>query len=377
MRITSLVAAVLTVATGCKKEPAAEPGQAEGIDIEDPRTCAPCHQAVLDEWRESMHARAHHEQDPIYAGIRALRMAKEGEAIADACAGCHTPRAAGRRGRVAKAGVTCATCHNVAAVHAGKRGRAALETAAAGLLLGPHDLAGDATPAHGTGPTAPHLRDGATICLACHGTMRSGSGVPICTTGPERAEAPDDGETCASCHMPVVAGKSGPLSQAQTHRSHRFEGPHRAWYQDDPALLKRAVRLSGTLGPAGLELTLKNVSGHAFPTGFPGRQAVLKVEAPGVEWPEAKPIVLGKRYVDIDGKPTLAPWAVRLASDTRLRPGESRVIRLEPPAGATSVRVTLALRLLPPPLAKKLSLAGAVEGEIRVIEVLEIRAPGP
>jgi hypothetical protein len=378
-----LLAVPLTLwAPACAKkesdsESVAQPAPT-GIDIDDPRACAPCHQAIVAEWNESMHARAHHDRDPIYAGIRALRLGKEGAQIAPACAGCHNPRTDELEGTVAKRGVSCATCHNVAAIHAGKSGRAALQWAEGSVLTGPHDASPEGTTAHGTGPAAPHLTDGKSMCLVCHAEVKSKAGLPICTTGPERAAAPEDDQTCVSCHMPTVDGPSGAFTARKTHRSHIFAGPHRAWYQADPGPLKRAVTLTGTWDKSGLTLRLGNATGHGFPSGFPGRQSILKTtghDAAGAPIWSPPPVVLGKRYEDAAGQPTLAPWAEKLAKDTRLKPAEKRDIVLTPPDGVVRVETSLSMRLLPAKLAQKLKLNDKPEGEPRVIHALSLKKP--
>ncbi len=313
-----------------------------------------------------MHAHAHHDRDPIYAGIRALRMTREGEEVADACARCHTPRR-DRGKKAARAGVGCAACHNLSAPD--------------GTLRGPHDIPPGVTPAHGTGPAAPQLTDGTTICMACHETMHNTAGVPICTTGDPSERPANADKTCADCHMPLVDGPSGAMTKRQTHRSHRFPGPHRAWYQDDRTPLEQAVSLKGRLAGTTLELELSNRTGHAFPTGFPGRQAILTVEgtdADGRRMWAPDSIVRGKRYEDADGKPTLAPWATRLVKDTRLKYDETRSIRRLVPPAARSVTVTLEMRLLPPPLAARIGLADAKESRPVTIERLTLeRAAAP
>ena len=88
--------------------------------------------------------------------------------------------------------------------------------------------------------------------------------------------------------------------------------------------------------------------------------------------------MFGKRYVDAAGKPTLAPWAVRLARDSRLTPDETRTLGFAPPQAVVRVRVELVMRLLPPPLAKQLGLEGTLEAEPRVVlarELTRVTAP--
>lgn len=394
---------VLYVFTGCPggRKKAAPPSERQGpqtsggpaamlvgvkgptVNIDDPEACAPCHAEVVAEWNQSMHASAHHERDPIYAGVRRLRMAREGDAVAAACAGCHTPRAADPTDAIrARVGVSCATCHNTIRVDPARRGRAALTFDPGGGLYGPHHVPALTTSPHPIGPAASHLRDGKTICLVCHAELKSATGIPICSTGPERAAAGNQEETCVGCHMPLVKLPSGKVSRFATHRSHIFHGPHRAWAQRDPSLLRAAVALSAAFSEpdGGLEIRLKNETGHGFPTGFPGRIAMVTLrglDAAGKEvWTAAPGTVPGalmaKRYVDASGKPTLAPWAAKLASDTRLKPDEQRVLRVSVPAVVVTVEVALAMRLLPPPLAVRIGLKEAPENQPRVIQTVRV-----
>ena len=395
--VACLTAALLLGA--CKQAPAPPPApedspdaEVQPVDPDDVEACAQCHQAVVEEWRESMHARAHHEDDPIYAGIRQLRMQKEGPEIARSCAVCHTPRFGGDLdAAAARPGVACAACHAVAAVKQSHDGFGAnvLIAATDGMLPGPHDLEpGVAGNSHGTGPAPAHMKDGGkTLCLACHGELRGPTGVPICTTGPEAEEAPtEDGKTCVDCHMAEVPGPSGSVSaNRKTHRSHRFAGPHRAWYQGDTSQLAESVSVAARFDAADLVVTLENRTGHGLPTGFPGRMALLVAkgfDAAGAEvWqgggPKVAETVFRKEYVDAEGKPTLAPWAVKLASDSRLKPGETREVRLTVPEQVRRVEVAFLFRLLPPPLAKKIGLEGAPEDAPRVAAKVTLSRTSP
>ena len=384
---------VLAGHAGCARttESAAPSGATQPVpeallDIDDPAACSECHKALVDEWKQSMHARAHHELDPIYAGIRRIRMKREGDAIARMCSLCHTPRGADdHEAAAAKVGVGCAACHNVEAVHRAedRKGRAALDYAGGQLLLGPHDLEPDSAEAHGAGAAPAHMRDGSILCLACHDALNSANGTPICTTGPERAML-SDGKSCVSCHMPRVGGPSGDASDRDNHPSHAFPGPRRAWYQADVGSAARAVRISGKLALGKLAVTLANESGHGFPTGFPGRIAILQVvgfDASGAKlwqsWSsdpmtESPDSVFNKVYNDAEGNPTLPPYAETLTRDNRLRPGETRTLTFTPPAEVSRVKVRLLLQLLPAPLAVKIGLADAPEAEPREIVVTEL-----
>jgi hypothetical protein len=302
--------------TGPEPEVTADVDPHAGLDYADPAACGTCHQGIVSEWEESMHARAHASKDPIFAGMSALRAEKQGEQVLEKCGKCHRPTAVDAPDSdAAKAGVSCGGCHAENAL-------AATEA----------------------------------VCQKCHAAAKNPQGAPTCTTGSENAEL--GGPSCVSCHMkPAEDG----------HAQHTFAGPHRAWYQDDPSMLKSAVAVSLKPGDDGaLEVTVANTSGHGFPSGFPGRLASIRLVAG--DWSETpESLVFKKVYVDADGKPTMPPFAAELKSDTRLTPGESRTVSVNPPADAGPVRAELVFHLIPPPAAKPLGLEGKPEAEPKVV----------
>lgn len=379
-----LLAALAVVGLlGCDDDDAAAPEpppEVQHVDIDDPSACGACHQSIVEEWRSSMHARAHHSADPVYGAMRDFRMGREGEETAGRCAQCHGPRdPANVDSEVARGGVTCATCHNLAGVDLAdgtKRGARALERAADDTLRGPHAIDSAAPAAHGTGAAAPWLTDGRTICLACHGAMQNPAGVATCTTGTEAADAE---EPCTSCHMPEVDGASGVASERSQHRTHAFLGPHGLYGDGGTDFMATALAVEASFDGSRLAVTLENRTGHALPTGFPGRMMLVRVsgfdgdgeavwhnfgDAPMREDPAA---VLTKVYVDAEGAPTMPPYATRLARDSRLTPRETRGLSWEPPAAVVRVEVTVLYRLLPPPAAQRLGIADRPEATARPI----------
>jgi hypothetical protein len=343
------------------------------LDADDPATCAPCHAAVVSEWKESLHSRSHHASDPLYGTMRALRLEKQGAHIPGQCANCHNPRdTADHESRAAKGGVTCATCHQLDAVTLaeGKKGVANFTLAAARTFRGPHEVPNGTAPLHATGAALAALSDGKTLCLACHMDEKNAAGVATCTTGVEHAEGSEH-KSCAECHMPLEQSPAGAVSvQRPTHRSHRFPGPHQAQRKGEEGLLAQAVALSGRFEGGKLLVKLVNKSGHAFPTGFPARTVVLDVRAldasgkevfknitadPMKEHPEG---VLNKGYVDAEGKPALAAFAARLVRDTRLKPNEAREISLSVPASAVKAELALRFFLAPAQMMKTINYQG-------------------
>lgn len=314
--MTRWISAVLLVGCGGTAEtlPVAPPvppvsaSPHDGVDFRSVDACSTCHALAVEEWSESMHARSHADRDPLYSAMRTLRMKVQGEAVGAKCAKCHNPldpsvpdSPAGR------SGVACGACH-------------------------------EADPSSHAA-----LADGRSVCLTCHGTATNPAGVATCTTGLEnesRGEA-----SCVGCHMPLREGR----------RAHVFAGPHRAWLQDDRSMLKSAVSVSVVEKPDATEVSVTNLTGHAFPSGFPGRVASIRLTAG--DWNETPPELLFRKvYTDAEGKPTLPPFGVKLAVDSRLAPGETRQAVITRTPGTEPLRADLVFALLPPPAAEKLGV---------------------
>jgi len=358
------------------------------LSVDDPQACVACHGQVVSEWQESMHSRAHADSDPVFAAMRTLRMQKQGDAVAEKCAACHTPRSpTDTQSPAAKVGVSCAACHTVTEVDPSQpaRGAARLTYGDGSVFFGPHDLTEGASAVHGTSAAPPHMTDGTTLCLACHGERSNPKGAITCTTGSELPHSSDPTATCTSCHMPQVEGPTGGVTEAgATHASHAFLGPHRAWLQGDSAFLAQAVDLKASIEDSDLVVVLGNLSGHAFPTGFPGRMAVVVAKGvdaageplwavPGKDAMKQHPeAVLNKVYVDDAGSPVLPPFAAKLVRDNRLKPDEVRTLRFSLPREVTQVEVKLVYHLMPPPAVEVLGLQGTPEATPKVMRSITV-----
>lgn len=356
------------------------------LDPNDAATCEPCHAAVVGEWRESLHARAHHAKDPLYAAVRAARIEKQGPHIPNACAQCHNTRdPVDHESKAAQAGVTCATCHQLDGVHPGQKGLAALKVGPEKRFRGPHDVADGTAPLHASGPALEALKDGTTLCLACHGEEQNPAGVPTCTTGPEYV-ASKETKSCTSCHMKEVEGASGAVVTTRTtHRSHHFAGPHQQQRLGTPGMLEEAVGLTGRFEGEKVIAKLENRSAHGFPTGFPARMALLEVRAldasgkelarnitadPMKEHPEA---VFNRGYVDAGGKPSLAPFAAKQVRDNRLKPAETREVSFAVPALTAKAELRIKFFLLAPFAAKQLDYTGPETKPVVLAPVVVVR----
>lgn len=316
------------------------------VNPDDPATCAGCHGAIVEAWQGSQHARAHEAGDPVFAGMVALRVAREGEGLRETCATCHSPRVA--EGADA---VGCGSCH-------------APIRAVSGGTVAPHSL----------GAVDARLRDGTQVCLTCHATQKNAAGVVTCNTGQEH-EGSGTG-SCTSCHMPEVAGPSGAGSARTAHRSHAFVGPHGRW-TGGPVL--DPLRLDARWEGDQLRVDVVNLSGHTLPTGFPGRVLVVSARTTVVEdlpgWSnfvsdpmtEDPAAVFGRRYTDAEGNPVLAPYAEKMAADTTLKPGETRTLTWTPPPEVPQVEITAVYRLVGQAAVGPLGLEGKPESEPRPV----------
>jgi hypothetical protein len=357
---------MIIASTGCRKERSDPPAASKAevvaplvmLDGLDASSCAGCHASIVSEFDLSMHARSHHDRDPIYAGVRRMRMAREGNEVARACERCHTPALQGpSAAKAAGLGVVCGVCHQ------------SLVGAPAGVFLGAHDLAPGLSPMHGTGKASPRIADGSSLCLVCHASLESPKGLPMCTTGIEHQGTSKEA-SCVSCHMPAREGAPTLGSTRTEHASHAFLGPHNAWLTDDSSFLASAIELTASFDEDALDVRIANRSGHDFPTGFPGRVVTLRCEGRDAKdqviW-SCDEHAMGKVYVDAEGKPTLAPWAERIESDTRIPAASEKLHRMQPPREVVRVEITVEMRLVPASLAHKLGLADAAEGQARVI----------
>jgi hypothetical protein len=246
-------------------------------------------------------------------------------------------------------GVSCDACHSLVSVELAAGG--AKQTFEPGLVKrGP--IRDAASTAHATEYSPLHTT--ALVCAGCH-EYHNAEGTPIITTYSEWQEsaASRKGQPCQACHMALVrADVVDPKVKRTTTdlvNVHDTPGGH-SFTQLSRAL---GVSMSAARPGDGLALTVRvrnKGGGHAVPTGMPGRRVILDV---AVRTSDDKSFsaerVYAKTFRDAEGRsitqdgPVFAP-AVRLESDSRLKPDEERTETFSFPvaAGATaSVTVKL------------------------------------
>ncbi|MBF0341226.1 MAG: cytochrome c family protein [Magnetococcales bacterium] len=365
--------------------------------------CGECHQDIYLQWQGSMHAKSTALTDPIHGAVYRMEAGDPSEEGVThkvtksfpACLQCHAPIAA--RDKTTKLdakpmyaeGVNCVACHTMTAFKGiqGEDGKLTLGASAyeysKDSLIGPEGAFNGNKPVKAPGgdnepkvnafthkANAPLFKS-SDICLGCHQTMVNPQKLAVCTIGDlllgkEVKETKVKGKevketrdivapTCQSCHMPVVNG----------FVSHEIAGGH------DPEKVRKSVALSmfTTEGENKLKATiiLKNTLLHTMPNSAPFRNLVLKVTAlndkgevvwsnfkedPDKEDPQSLMIL---KLVNNEGQPVMPPQATKVGGDTRLKPGEKRVLYYNvPPAGVKTVRAELYYNLITKPMKEKI-----------------------
>ena len=361
-------------------------GTSTGEPVEDDwgyasEDCGACHPVQYEDWKGSMHSRAHH--DELYLAF-AHKAREEDPALYRFCSSCHAAAAVasgeipGGKGREVTHhtddGVSCVVCHaakSMTQVHDGAGANASLVLDTGETMFGP--IADPSkNPAHGSEESALHRK--ADFCSNCHTLIHPTNGLVIENTFEEWKQGPyaAAGVQCQDCHMrtvdealqvaeamkPIqVAGRTtnGPEERPDTH-AHRFIGAnvneitgadasHRS---DAEKRLKNAASIALTLPaaavaagePTAIEVAVTNRSaGHAIPTSITELRQVwidLRVtDAAGAEVfrsgavddagrvdPQA--VMYHSVLADEKGAVTFLPWrAVKMLSEKLIPPKET------------------------------------------------------
>ncbi|MBF0272555.1 MAG: cytochrome c family protein [Magnetococcales bacterium] len=365
--------------------------------------CGECHQEIYRQWQGSMHAKSTALTDPIHGAVYRMEAGEPTEEgvthkvtkAFPACLQCHAPIAA--RDKTTKLdakpmyaeGVNCVACHTMTAFKGvvGEGGKPTLGASAYEYskdnLRGPEGVFNGKQPVKAPGGgdepkvnafthrANSELFKTSDICLGCHQTMINPQKVAVCTVGDlllgkEVKETKVKGKdvketrdvvapTCQSCHMPVLNGFA----------SHEILGGH------DPAKVRKSVALSMYAEDKGSKLQatiiLKNTLLHSMPSSAPFRNMVLKVTAlndkgevvwsnfkedPDKEDPQSLLIL---KLLNNEGHSVMPPQATKLGADSRLKPGEKRVLHYAvPAAGVKTIRAELFYNLVTKPMLEKI-----------------------
>lgn len=278
-------------------------------------SCKLCHDAIYDEWKGSMHAKAW--VDPIYQRFLTTRE-RQGLDTA-ACKPCHIPQpilltGVGER-PVAREdahdeGVTCISCHK------GKKG-----------YHGPFEAKRDTDRlkfVHGSIEDARFRTH--EICASCHGQKD----VPYHdqTTSYLATPLRENGVTCQNCHMPYV---ERPAAKKSLYPSlpDRPGGSHLWPGSSQVEQIQQAFEFDGAVQEDRFLLSIKNNAGHSVPPTY-GRVLLFDIDF------MAGDRVLGSEAISLS-----------MADDNQLVALEWNDFEFDAVAGTSRVRIRTRHRRMP------------------------------
>lgn len=301
-RVIAVSVALGAVIASCSSEEPRKDTPDTGVDhsglvFRDPETCRPCHAEHVRQWEGSMHAYA--GTDPLFHGIADVMTVDFGGELASGqfCSQCHlvagvlrgeTKLEKGIGGvpvvkteglsKVAQMGVSCDVCHSATRITEPFNANIVFEPT--GLVRGPF---GGAQPTDAHGSIESPLHRSGELCAGCHNVVLPGGvgrTVPLESTGKEWLEWKSKGgdKECQDCHMPVRGeGPAAPGGPNRTLHAHTFVGVDIALVDVFPhkdeqralveKLLREAVALEVAAVDRSVKVSLKNLAGHAVPSG--------------------------------------------------------------------------------------------------------------
>ncbi len=330
---------------------------AQDYKLESSADCAVCHEAIYDDWQQSMHARSTAEADPLYQGMRAWASEETRGKSEKLCNRCHYPYSQIQDNKLISEddtgrAVDCVYCHSIENVDKPARFSSTKYSARSNNKSDYHVI-----------EARPHFEREA-LCFKCHADFTNPKGTHICITAVEYEGYAGEKGACNRCHMPLKKGLRSSASEPDSVHSHHFSGPHTEGF------LKGTLKLTMAAKDKMVEIAIDNSdTPHAYPTGSPLRSVVLKVmgfddsgKLVYQNW-KSDPVAEDKQaafvriFSDEAGNAPVPPWrASEVKSDTRLKAGEQRMLSYQMPENVTSVKSALYFRLAPPQILKKLKI---------------------
>lgn len=341
-----------------------------------------CHQRLIGQWQDSMHAKA--LSDPLYRAKRDEALKATDGALAPFCDSCHGPVAtmagedAGALDKIStssRQAVFCDFCHQVKGTNK-KLGNASYIVDPSGTKRA--QLKDPESYMHPTAYSEFHTK--AEFCGMCHNVDHPVNGMHLEATYTEWKNSPyaKSGIVCQDCHMTPGPGikkpNPGQAASGAPKREHLYDmtfiGANVALGDAKRATqnLKSAAKLelilpkdvkAGTTVKAGATIT--NVgAGHYLPTGLTEvRRMWLEVKATDAN---GNTVLSARRdfvteLKDAKGNHPVELWdAVGIHRDDRIPPMKSVASTYEftmPEDKPVTVRATLYYRSVPEELAEK------------------------
>lgn len=302
-------------------------GLMSASNFEESRRCAQCHNTLARQW-ETNHGLSWKRQSFQYFYNQILQTT--GKEYETNCISCHAPISVVEKTYtvstdIEKEGVSCDFCHTIVLKETGL-----YESRPGKAKRGPRYPGYEAS--HGI--LYDNTYGKSEFCTPCH-TWKSQGGINILDEYQIWGATKDaaEGKQCQSCHMPRVEGYASDYGgfQRADVASHTFLGT------DDLDFVKSAIGLTVTferdpsnpnIGKIRAEVTNKGAA-HMLPGGLSWRRydLVLRIrnsDGDKVFWAQRE--TFKRDLADSKGRPTLEDWkAHSVLSDTRLKPGETRV----------------------------------------------------
>jgi len=366
----------------------------------DSKNCQSCHLPIVQEWRQSYHAKSHYNSNEYLRASMDFvhrKSRKSLNAVKVQCAVCHNPRIAvtetdidyeidavmglDKDSAVNKAvssddlaeGINCLVCHNVDSIDekmkASKRGIHRLKWNPVGTMSGPY---GDAdSPYHKT-QKRDFFDDPKKLCMVCHANDRSMSGLVFADTASEYDQTT---KQCADCHMsPKKEGVASTLAidngkpKKRMIREHLFIGAH------ETSMWEGALNITGKRSKDTLNITVHNDNPHNIPTGFGSRELIIEVDyMSGRDVIEHKSYSLTQNYTDKRGKATIPHLAMKASEEMSIPANGKRDFSSPIPKGAGKAVVTIYYRLVNDEVRTLLNLKEKQWSEKKLIDKAIIR----
>ena len=320
--------------------------------------CAACHAKFVQQWQGSMHALSTLDKDVLYRAMYEWAEKDTKGKITKNCKNCHTPYYALQDSSAINITdrarpVDCMYCHSIDSLQN--------EPVFSSIKFSAND---NYKSDYHIILKREHFAN-EKLCMLCHAALINPNQVAICITGDEYYNQSKNKKTCQSCHMPVmrINKLSGTDSLLNIH-SHSFLGPH------DEDFLKNSLKISGNVTGNKLEISIDNSNTpHSYPTGTPLRIVLLKViglnkggKIVFQNWlknpvKEDNQAVFARMFTDEKGNMPCPPWqAVKVAQESRLKPGEIRILTYNLPAEVSKISAKVFFQLAPIPILNKLKI---------------------
>ncbi|MBD3223900.1 MAG: hypothetical protein GF313_04175 [Caldithrix sp.] len=318
--------------------------------------CGVCHEEIFQQWQTSMHHSSTADKDILYKKMMAWAVEDTKGKAKKMCRQCHYPYAMFESPVVSQTvanerSIDCAYCHSIDQIDMPSV-----------FTKTKYSRNNNTQSEYHTIEAREHFTNN-ELCFKCHDVLTNPNKVHICITGMEY-DTQNKRQSCNHCHMPQLPASNADNKDGGYLASHQFAGPHNADF------IKGSLGLKYVLDKDSLIITVDNsATPHAYPTGSPLRQVILKVEGfnkneqkvfqnwqenPFKEAPEA---LFVRLFAGKDGNFPVPPWrAVEVERDTRLKAGKKRQVTYSIPVNTHSINLQLLFRLAPVTILNKLNI---------------------